>query len=96
MRMYLDVACINHEPLVIGRLDQLLKQAFPCPAIAPPAEATVSVLPVSIAGWQISPRRSCTQYPEHGVKKLPIVATYAAPLPATSRKMRLKQRPSGV
>ena len=88
--MNFNVACVNHEPLVIGRLDQLIEQAFPRPAIAPPAEAAVGVLPVRIAGRQISPRRSRTQYPEHSIEELSVVATYPAPLPGTAREVWLK------
>jgi hypothetical protein len=53
----------------------------------------MGVFPVAIGGRQISPRRTGTQYPKHGVNETSIIFCYATPNALAPRQSRLKLRP---
>ena len=90
MRMNLAVACIYHEPFKIRFNDDHFRNLLPNPAISPATKSTMSIFPVSIIRRQISPRRSCANYPENNVKKASIVAGSYAPRALLPRMIFLK------
>lgn len=94
--MHLAVAGIDHQPLHVRLVNELLKQSLPNTPITPAAEPPMGVLPVAVACRKITPRCAGTQNPEDGVYEAAIVLRDASPLSALSRKMRLKEPPSGI
>ena len=96
MGMYLAVAGIDHQPLHVRLVDELLKQSLPHTPITPAAEPPMGVLPVAVAGRKIAPGCAGAQYPEDGVKEAAIVLRDASPLPALPGKMRFKEPPGGI
>jgi hypothetical protein len=93
MRVNLDMAGINHEPLVVHIGDQLLQEFFPNTGISPTAKAPVCVAPASVFGRQVAPRSARAQDPKDGIDELSIVFAYAAPIARTPWQMRLQERP---
>ena len=84
MRVDLDVAGIDHQPLVIRLIDESLQQFFPGALVAPPTKASVGVFPVPVVRRQIAPRGSGAQDPEDRIDKEPVVfglSSPEAPLP---------------
>jgi len=96
MRMHLAMACINHQPLKIRVINELFEQSLPNTPVAPTTESAVRVLPVAVTRGQIPPRRPRAQNPKHCIDELPVIFGDAAPLPALTRQMRLKERPSRI
>lgn len=96
MRVCFDVARFNHQPFVIGRNDELLKQALPHPFASPATEAPLGVLPVAVGRRQIAPRRARAWYPEHSVEQWSIVVGDATPDAFASQKVRLEQPPCPI
>ena len=94
--MHLAVAGIDHQPFHIWLVNELLKQSLPHAPITPPAESSMRVLPVAVAGGKITPRGAGAQNPEDGVYKAAIVLRDASPLAALSRKMLFKETPGGI
>ena len=94
--MYFAVAGINHQPLEIRGIDELLQQGFPYSSVAPTAKSPMGVLPVAVACWQVTPRSACPQYPENRIDKFPVVAGDTAPSAGLTRQMGLKQCPNPV
>lgn len=82
--MDFNMAGINHEPLIIGFIDEPFEQALPDSLVAPTAEAAVDVIPAAIVRRQIAPGRARPQYPEHGVDKSPIILRNPSSLPFLS------------
>jgi hypothetical protein len=60
---------VNHQPFVIGFVNQDFQQFFPHTCIAPSDKATMSVAPATVIWWQITPGRASAQVPEDGVYK---------------------------
>lgn len=65
-RMWVNLAMrsINHQPFVIGLVNQDFQQFFPHTHVAPANKATVSIAPATVIWRQITPRRASTQVPE--------------------------------
>jgi hypothetical protein len=59
VRMDLAVAGVNHQPFVIGFVDQDFQQFFPNTRITPTDKTSVRIAPASILRRQISPWRAC-------------------------------------
>jgi len=93
MGMDFAVAGINHQPFVVGLINQAFEQRFPCAAVAPAGKATVGILPAAVVRWQVAPRSACTQDPEYRIDEATIVLSYTAPLSCSSRQVRLNQYP---
>ena len=55
MRMNLDVACVDHQPLKVRIFDDPLQQLVPDTAVSPPAKASMGVLPVPVIRRQVPP-----------------------------------------
>jgi hypothetical protein len=89
MRMHFDMACINHEPLIIGLISYLLQYPFPNPLRSPPDKSTMRIAPAPISLWQVAPRRSRSKYPKHCIDKATIIFGYPSPLPPLPRQVRL-------
>ena len=87
------MACVDHEPFIVGIIYKSLKYSFPNSFVPPPAETSVDVVPAAIFRRQITSWRSGPQYPEYGIDKLSIVAYIAAPCPLPARKERFQQAP---
>ena len=96
MGMNLAVAGIDHQPLHVRLVNDLLKQSLPNTPITPAAEPPMGVLPVAITDRKITPRCAGTQNPEDGVNEAAIVLRDAAPLPTLPRKMRFKEPPGCI
>ena len=94
--MGLAMAGVAHQPLKVRLVDELVEQGFPNAAITPAAEAPVSVFPIAISAWQISPRGAGSQNPQHGIDELAIVLGDAAPLSGLAGQMRFQQRPVSI
>jgi len=96
MRMHFAVAGIDHQPLHVRFVDELLKQSLPDAAVAPPAKPPVRVLPVAVARRKIAPGCARAQNPENRVQKPTVVVGNASPLPALPGQMRLKALPGRI
>jgi hypothetical protein len=57
--MDLAMAGVDHQPFVIGIVDQDFQQLFPNPGIPPPDKTGVRVAPPAQIGQPIAPRRTC-------------------------------------
>ena len=96
MGMHLAVAGIDHQPLHVRLVNDLLKQSLPNTPVTPAAESPMGVLPVAITGRKVAPGCAGTQNPENGIKETAIVVCDAAPLAALPGKVSLKEPPSGI
>ena len=96
MGMHLAVAGIDHQPLHVRLVNDLLKQSLPNTPVTPATEPPMGILPVAITGRKIAPRCAGTQNPEDGINEASIVLRDASPLPALPRKMRFKEPPGGI
>jgi hypothetical protein len=77
--MYLNVTCVDHQPLEVRLVDQLLEQRFPYPLVAPATETPMGVLPVAVVGRQVAPRRARAEDPKDSIDEFAIIMPYAAP-----------------
>ena len=64
MGMDFAMAGIDHQPFVIGIVDQDFQQLFPNPGIPPPDKTAVHVAPPAQIWQPIAPRRARAQNPE--------------------------------
>jgi hypothetical protein len=96
MRMNVAVARVDHQPLKVGIVNQLLQQPLPDALIPPADEPPVRVAPTAVTPRQASPRHARPQDPENRIDELPVVLRDAAPMAFPSRKMWLKQRPRPI
>jgi len=71
-RVDLAVTGIHHQPFKIRFTEQYFKRLFPYPFISPANEAPACCSSFSFRR-QITPRRSCPQYPENGVDNQVII-----------------------
>lgn len=90
------VTGVDHEPFVVGLVDQFFQQRLPDALVAPTNEATVGIAPPAIVWRQIPPGCSGAQDPENGVEKKPVVSGSATPQPLLSGQMRLEELPGFV
>lgn len=79
MRVYLDVAGVDHQPFKVRLIHELLQQPLPDALVAPAAKAAMRVLPVTIIGRQIAPRSAGAQNPKHCIDEAAIVVRNPAP-----------------
>ncbi len=93
VRMGLDVAGVNHQPLEIRVIQHRFQQPGPLAPVPPAAEAAMGVLPVPVIRRQVTPRRPSPQYPTHRVHKQSIVPGRATPFACSSRQQRLQAFP---
>jgi hypothetical protein len=84
------VRSINHQPLIVGLINQDFQQLFPNPFIPPAYETAVRVAPVPVIRRQITPRRTRAHDPENGIDKLPVIFCNTTPNALASRKVRLQ------
>ena len=96
VRMGLDVAGVNHQPLEIRVIHHGFQQPGPLAPVPPAAEAAMGVLPVPVVRGQVTPRRPSPQYPTHRVHKQSIVPGRATPFACSSRQQRLQTFPNPV
>ena len=94
--MNFDVTGIDHEPFVVGFVDQLFQQRLPDALVAPTNEAAVGIAPPAIVGRQIPPGSAGAQDPENGVEKKPVVFGSATPEALLSGQMGFEQFPGFI
>jgi hypothetical protein len=94
--MNLYVARINHQPLEIGFIYQCFQQAFPSSFVPPSTKSTVRIFPITVIRWQIPPWGTATQYPEHCVDELTIVAGIASPSAFATKQVRFQKFPDSI
>jgi len=82
--MHFNMTGIHHQPSVVRPIHPLLQQALPNSFIAPATKTAVGVLPATIIRRQITPQRTRTQYPEHGVDKAAVIFSDTAPATCTT------------
>jgi len=61
--MYLAMGRINHQPFKVGFFNQLSKDEIPMMFIAPSFVSTVYSAELAILRRQVTPWRSCSDYP---------------------------------
>lgn len=80
VRMYCDMAGIEHQPLKICIIDQPLQDLLPYFLVTLPARSAVYIFPVPVFWRQIPPRRSSPCNSKYAIDKLPgilgIITTY--------------------
>ena len=81
------MARVNHEPLIIGLVNQNLQELFPYAFIAPTNEATMSIAPSTIIWGKVAPRCSIAHNPEHCIDKTTIILSYSPPASLATRQM---------
>ena len=91
-----DVAGVDHEPFVVGLVDQFFQQRLPDALVAPANEAAVGIAPPAIVRRQIPPRSPGAQDPKHRVDKSSIVLRPPSPNPFASRQVRFEEFPGSV
>jgi hypothetical protein len=94
--MNFAVTGIDHQPLEVRIVDEAFQQCLPNTLVAPTTESPMSVLPVAISWWQITPRRPGSQNPNDCIDESPIVPGYTTPLPHLARQMGFEQGPMSV
>ncbi len=94
--MDFDVAGVDHEPFVVGLVDQFFQQRLPDALVAPANETAVRIAPPAIVGRQIPPGCARAQDPKHRVNKLSIVLRPASPNPFASRQVRFEEFPGSL
>jgi hypothetical protein len=94
--VHFGVTGIDHQPLIVGLLNEYFEQGFPLSLIAPAAKAPVGIFPIAIVRRQITPGSACTQYPEDGVDEVTIVTSDTTPRAFLSGQMRGKLGPSVI
>ncbi len=95
-RADLAVPGINHQAFKIRFTEQYFKRLFSYLSISPANEAPACCSPFSIFRRQVTPRRSCPQYPENGVDNQAIIFYRPAPLAGLPKQMRLWKRLGGI
>jgi hypothetical protein len=63
---------INDHDLVVDVGSKRVDNALPNAGLRPPQEARVHGLPFRVLRRQVTPRRSCSQYPKHRVDHDPV------------------------
>ena len=96
VRMGLDVAGVNHQPLEIRVIQHRFQQPGPLAPVPPAAEAAMGVLPVPVVRRQIAPRGAGAQYPADGVDKAAVVMGWPPHLAGFSRQVGLQPLPNLV
>ena len=96
MRMNLDVACVDHQPLKVRIFDDPLQQLVPDTAVSPPAKASMGVLPVPVIRRQVPPGRPSTQDPKHRVQEKPVIPGWTPPFACSTRQVRSQLFPNLV
>ena len=81
-------------PLEARLVPRPLQKAFPGPLVAPPAEATMRVLPVAAIRRRLPPRSAGAQAPENGVDEPTLALRPAAPSSFAPGEMRGQHLPS--
>jgi hypothetical protein len=78
--MRLAMTGVNHQPLEVRGIDELFHQGFPDATVTPSAETSMGILPTTVCGRQIAPRRSGSQNPQNRIDEASVVLAYTAPL----------------
>jgi len=79
-----DMACVDHQQLKIGIIDQFFKKRFPNPLIFSATKASVCIFPISVIRRQVSPGSASAQNPKNRIYELAIVLGNPFPAPCSS------------
>jgi hypothetical protein len=85
MGMNLGMACVNHQPLVVGIIDDAFQDCFPDTLLNPTPKPLGNTVPVSVIRRQITPRSTCAENPEDSIDESSIVLCNASPLTTLTR-----------
>jgi len=84
MLMRLAMCRINHQPLHVCFIDELLKQFFPHPLVLPAAQAPVGVGATCVFCGQVAPGGAGAKNPQQRVNEAAIVLDNTAPAAGAS------------
>ena len=87
---------VNHQPLIVRLIHQMLQQRPPETPVPPATEPTMGVFPVSGVWRQITPGSASAQNPEDRINEPPVVLRHPTPTSRSAGQMRLQQRPDPV
>ncbi len=96
MGMDLEMTGVNHQPLIVRLIHQMLQQRPSEPLVAPATEPTMGIFPVSIVWRHITPGSAGTQNPEDRINEPSIILRHPTPTSRSARQMRLQQQPDPV
>ena len=94
--MGFDVGSVDHKPLEIRLVDQLLQQLFPDAFVAPAAETAMGIFPITVIRRQVAPGCPGAQDPENCVEKSAVILRNTTPLALLPGKMNRKQFPGRI
>ncbi len=93
MGMDLAVAGVDHQPFVIGLVNQNFQQFLPYAFISPTDETAMRVAPAPQIGRQVTPRSARANDPENSIYKQSIILCHPAPCAFAPRQMWFQQCP---
>ena len=94
--MYFYMTGVDHQPFVIGRVNQPFEQFFPGSLVPPTTEAAMGVFPATVIGRQVTPWGAGTENPEHGIDECPVVPGDATPDTLPAGQVRFQERPDVI
>lgn len=94
--MRLDKRSVYQKPMALAFAKHRIEDVFPYALVAPAAKATVDIVPVSVARWQIPIWGTCAKQPKYCVYKLSCVFGLPAFGTLVAYGMRFNQGPQIV
>ena len=71
--MHLDVTGTDHQPFVIGIIEQCLQQLLPSLPVPSAAKPTMDIVPAAMVWWQIPSGSTGTQNPEYWIDEQTVI-----------------------
>ena len=96
MGMHLEMTGVDHQPFAIRGIYEPLQELFPDPFVSPSDKATMGIAPASVLRWKISPWRSGSQDPKHGIEELAVILRSPSPDPLPAGQMGLQELPNSI
>ncbi|OGG96329.1 MAG: hypothetical protein A2527_02475 [Candidatus Lambdaproteobacteria bacterium RIFOXYD2_FULL_50_16] len=90
------MACINHQPFEIRRINKNFKEFFPNSLVTPTNKTPMGITPPAQVGRKIAPGRACAHDPKDCIDKKAIVLGDAAPSSFSAGQMWFKFVPNMV